>query len=164
MARAACRKAAFSTAAGAAELLDVFFLQPLAVESRGVQLECSIASEGRFDVRSGASTPAEASLTGTTAHCTGSASAGLKAEANAAVHASVRAQRVIAADVREVYEGYNGVGLHYGPAFRSLAQSWADKSLQGALAQLRYRAAGWATPQIHPADLDGALQLSAAGA
>eukprot|EP00966_Prymnesium_polylepis_P124836 2887278-Prymnesium_polylepis.1 len=61
-----------------------------------------------------------------------------------------------------MYASYNSVGLQYGPAFRMLLQAWAGRNgASSAFAKLRARVTPQGTPQVHPADLDGALQLGA---
>ena len=60
-------------------------------------------------------------------------------------------------DVGGLYATLHGAGLHYGPAFRTL-ESGARGDGE-ALALLRRRAQ-WQGTRVHPADLDGALQLT----
>ena len=63
-----------------------------------------------------------------------------------------------AADVSSRYDGFDAVGLQYGPGYRTLAQTWGGAS--DALARLRARSTHEGT-QVHPADLDDAVCTSA---
>ena len=56
-----------------------------------------------------------------------------------------------------VYNGFDTVGLQYGPRYRTLARAWGAGDT--ALARLRARAMQQAT-RVHPADLDDALCTS----
>ena len=71
-------------------------------------------------------------------------------------HASLRTA-FHAADVRALYDGFDAVGLQYGPGYRTLVQVWGGAS--NALSRLRARATRDGTP-VHPADLDDALCTS----
>ena len=51
----------------------------------------------------------------------------------------------------------HSIGLQYGPGYRVLARAWIDGDDATALVYRRWRMQG---TDIHPADLDGALQLS----
>ena len=64
------------------------------------------------------------------------------------------------ADVGALYDGFDAVGLQYGPGYRTLVQAWGDGASH-ALARLRIRWAQEGT-QVHPADLDDALCTSGA--
>ena len=64
-----------------------------------------------------------------------------------------------AADVVALYDGFDAVGLQYGPGYRTLINAWGGAS--DALARLRARPTHEGT-QVHPADLDDALCTSAA--
>ena len=55
-----------------------------------------------------------------------------------------------------LYDMFWSVGLEYGPAHRTLDVAWA--SAGAAIGRLRGRRE-WQGTQLHPADLDGALQL-----
>ena len=63
------------------------------------------------------------------------------------------------ADIGALYDGFDSVGLQYGPGYRTLTHAWAGET--GALSRLRTRATHKGT-QVHPADLDDALCTSAA--
>eukprot|EP00966_Prymnesium_polylepis_P252128 5828741-Prymnesium_polylepis.1 len=63
------------------------------------------------------------------------------------------------AEVMQLYDFFSSVGLQYGPGFRMLEQAWAGQKC--ALSRLCTRVTPQGTPQAHPADLDGALQLGA---
>ena len=56
-----------------------------------------------------------------------------------------------------LYDGFDAVGLQYGPGYRTLVRVWGGTS--GALAFLRARSTREGT-QVHPADLDDALCTS----
>ena len=72
-------------------------------------------------------------------------------------HASVRARSCArAAHVCALYDGFDAVGVQYGPGYRSLVQAWSG----AAMAQLRARATHEGA-LVHPADLDDALCVSA---
>ena len=58
-----------------------------------------------------------------------------------------------------LYDGFDAVGLQYGPGYRTLVSSWGGPS--DALARLRARSTHEGT-QVHPADLDDALCTSVA--
>jgi hypothetical protein len=66
-----------------------------------------------------------------------------------------------AADVVALFDGFNAVGLQYGPTYRTLVQAWGGT--RGASACLRPRSTQEGT-QVHPADLDDALCTAAASA
>ena len=137
-------------AAASTALHGVFFLQPLAAEALGLLIECAL-SDGRFEVRSGEADAVEAART---VHCSGATAPG---DAWQRVdHTSLRvASR--AADVCALYDGFDAVGLQYGPGYRTLVRAWGGAS--SALARLRARSTYEGT-QVHPADLDDALCTS----
>merc|ERR1711938_317994 len=85
---------------------------------------------------------------------------GAAAEADAwwAVEAGSAQRRcATAVDAGAFYSALAAVGLAYGPAFRTVEAAWAGDG--EAASRLRRRAALQGT-QVHPADLDGALQAS----
>ena len=136
-------------AVGATALRGVHFLQPLAVEAAGLLVECAIF-DGRFEVRScEADAPSEPAV-----HCSG-ASAGFTVSEQVD-HASLRAPSR-GADVGALYDGFDAVGLQYGPGYRTLVHAWGSASI--AVARLRAASASEGT-QVHPADLDDALCTS----
>jgi phthiocerol/phenolphthiocerol synthesis type-I polyketide synthase C len=66
----------------------------------------------------------------------------------------------VAADTH--YEFARSLGLHYGPAFRSVASAWYRREgILGAIATPPEIAAQTAAARLHPAYLDGAFQLLA---
>ena len=69
-------------------------------------------------------------------------------------HAPLRALACVA-DVGALYDGFDAVGLQYGPQYRTLINAWGGAS--DALARLRARSTHQEGTQIHPADLDDAL-------
>jgi len=133
-------------------LRGVFFLLPLAVEAAaGLLVECAV-SEGHFDVRSGVA------LTDGQTHCSGGLATG---EGWQRIdHALVRA-RSCARTVHAcaLYDGFDAVGLQYGPGYRTLERVWGG--WDASVAHLRARATHEGTC-VHPADLDDALCASAA--
>ena len=132
-------------------LHGVYFLQPLAIESPGLLVECAV-SDGRFEVRS----RDDGTLNDATVHCSGATAA-----ANACQRIDQTLLRTASrlVDVDALYNGFNAVGLQYGPGYRTLVQAWAGTST--ALGRLNARSTHEGT-QVHPADLDDALCMSAA--
>ena len=59
-----------------------------------------------------------------------------------------------ASDVKPLYDGFDAVGLPYGPGYRTLVQVWGGAST--ALARLPARCTHEGTP-LPPADPDDAL-------
>ena len=57
-----------------------------------------------------------------------------------------------------LYAAFSSSGLQYGPQYRRLVHAWAAGGGWSATARLQARMRRAAT-QVHPADLDGALQL-----
>ena len=108
-------------------------------------------SDGRFEVRSGEADAIEI----TSVHCSGASAAD--------DHASQRVDRASlrapprAADVGALYDGFDAVGLQYGPSYRTLVQAWGNA--RTALARLRARSTREGT-QVHPASMDDALCAS----
>jgi len=139
-------------AAGATALRGVYFLQPLAAEAPGLLVECALSS-GRFEVRTGESE----SFEDAPVHCSG-ATAGTDNIWQRVDYASLLTH-VRATDVRALYDGFDAVGLQYGPGYRTLIHAWGGAS--DAFARLRARSTQEGT-QVHPADLDDALCTSAA--
>jgi len=138
-------------AAGATALRGVYFLQLLAAEAAGLLVECALSS-GRFEVRTGESE----SFEDATVHCSG-ATAGTDNVWQRVDYAALRSI-ACAADVRALYDGFDAVGLQYGPGYRTLIHAWGGAS--DAFARLRARSTHEGT-QVHPADLDDALCTSA---
>jgi hypothetical protein len=138
-------------AAGASTLHGVYFLQPLAAEAPGVLIECAV-SNGRFEVR----TSETEAFEDATVHCSGATGAGTVWQR--VDHASLRTLSRVA-DVGALYDGFDAVGLQYGPGYRTLINMWGGAS--DALALLHARSPLEHT-QVHPASLDDALCTSAA--
>ena len=149
-ARAACSATTSSSAAGAA-LNGVFFLQPLALEEGGAAwVECALLDSGTFEVRSGSGEAVVA------VHCSGHWAAADAAAWRPLGLAAMRERCCNVADTSTLYAAFSAVGLQYGPAFRALEAAWECGS--EATARLRRRSS-LAGTQVHPADLDGALQV-----
>ena len=138
------------------ELAQVFLLQPLAVEMAGLRIE-STAAGNRLEVRSGVLSRDGVTLDNAEMHCVATIAAShgwLRVE-----HASVRAGTcTCAVGVGTLYDGFDAVGLQYGPRFRTLVHAWCAGVR--ATAQLRARATHEGTA-VHPADLDDALCVGA---
>ena len=135
-------------AATGSALRGVFFLQPLAVEAAEMLVECTVA-DGRFEVRSTTrNTPADAAV-----HCSGAlfiSSGWQRVE-----HVSLRARSCArSACVDALYDGFDAVGLQYGPGYRTLVRAWGGAS--DAVAWLRARTTHKGTA-VNLADLDNAL-------
>jgi hypothetical protein len=149
-------------------LHGVFFLQPLALDAEAhgaaVLVECVLRVGGLFEVRSGD----VAALQGRNAstHCTGTALASAAPLQQPGGVVARRSSCAPAGCVGAQYEAFYAAGLQYGSSYRQLQQAWASKEerggggWRGAVAQLQQRL-GSREEVVHPADLDGALQLSA---
>ena len=152
MARAAASQASMLPA-----LHGVYFLQPLAVETAGLHVECAM-SGGRFDVRSGALSAVSESLTDAMVHCSGSIERGSLAPQQQVDYAAMRGVCCpLVADIRALYAALHSIGLQYGPGYRTLTHTWASSGVV-ASARLRARLVRRGA-QVHPADLDDALCL-----
>ena len=150
MARAACVAAA--GACEGAALSGVFFLQPLPVDEGVAWVDCALLGGGGFEVRSGSGEATEA------VHCSGQRGEAASSSWRRAGLSVVRRRCGSAADAAALYRTFASVGLQYGAAYRTVAGAWAGGG--AAVAQLARRSALGGT-QVHPADLDGALQSSA---
>ena len=140
-------------AAASRALHGVFFLQPLAVEAAGLRVECVVGDDGRFDVRSGA----DGAVGHATVHCSGAL--GSHDCAHFAMDWVVRGRScLLAANLGALYDGYEAVGLQYGPCYRTLVRAWGGASVASARLWARSTHEGTA---VHPADLDDALCASA---
>ena len=156
LARAACETALLSYGTG---LQHVFFLQPLAAEKAEV-IESAV-NGSRFEIRSGDADVLERGEALT--HCTGEVQPALEVPRAASTVglASRRGQceRMVSGTAQ--YYEFHTAGLEYGPSYRKLQRLWAHAGAAGgALAQLQgsARVLGVA---VHPAELDGAVQLGA---
>jgi acyl transferase domain-containing protein len=138
-------------AAGASALHGVYFLQPLAAEAPGLLIECAL-SNAHVEVR----TSETEAFEGATVHCSGATASDTVWQR--VDHASLRTLSRVA-DVRALYDGFDAVGLQYGPGYRTLINVWG--SAIDALALLHARSTLEHT-QVHPASLDDALCTSAA--
>ena len=124
-------------AATRAEALhSVFFLQPLAIEVPNLLIECAVTEDGRFEVCS----REDAASVEATVHCSGSFSrralTGQRAQADPPSWRGRVCTRV--ADVDAMYDGFDAVGLQYGPAYRTLERAFGN-ALDAAAAALRVR-------------------------
>ena len=114
-------------AAGAFALRGVYFLQPLTAEAPGLLLECGL-STGRFEVRT---SEAEA-FEDATVHCSGAVATNTVWQRVS--HSMLRTVSH-AADVAALYDGFDAVGIQYGPGYRTLVNAWGGAS--DACARLR---------------------------
>eukprot|EP00966_Prymnesium_polylepis_P288642 6667099-Prymnesium_polylepis.1 len=150
IARAAGCSAA-ATAERAAALRNAFFLQPLALDDELLVVECAL-SGSLFEVRSTESDGGSPKI-----HCSGTWA--LTMTTGSPWHQQTdlaRAQLNKAVSPHAIYDAYHSIGLQYGPSFHTHIQSWASHDCGAA--QLRpFR--GLYGSRMHPADVDGALQL-----
>jgi acyl transferase domain-containing protein len=138
-------------AAGATALDCVYFLQPLAAEAPGLVVECAM-SNARFEVRTSDTNAFEDA----TVHCSGATATDTVRQR--VDHARLRTLSR-AADVGALYDGFDTVGLQYGPGYRTLINAWGGAS--DALARLRALSSPEPT-HTQAASLDDALCTSAA--
>ena len=157
-----------SLAVAGACLHGVFFLLPLALDAEAhsttVLVECVLREGGAFEVRSGDVVALQGH--GASTHCTGTASAPAAPPQQLGGVAARRSSCAPAGCVGAQYEAFYAAGLQYGPSYRQLQQAWTckeerdDGGWRGAVARLQRRL-GSREVAVHPADLDGALQLGA---
>ena len=153
LARAAASAAAASSGSA---LHGVFFLQPLAVETPGLHVECAVSGD-RFDVRSGQAAGTTLSVDATV-HCSGAVM--LNDRTPQQDYAAMRGRICPrTAEVGAFYDMYHNMGLEYGPGFRTVTHLWGGRD-NAAAARLRVRSQLQGT-QVHPADLDDALRVGA---
>jgi acyl transferase domain-containing protein len=154
LARAAASAAAASSGSA---LHGVFFLQPLAVETPGLFVECAV-SGGRFDVRSGQAIDTTLSVDATV-HCSGAVVLNDRTPQQQD-YVAVRGRTCPhTAEAGALYDMFHSVGLEYGPGYRTLSHLWGGRD-NAAAARLHVRTQLQGT-QVHPADLDDALCLGA---
>jgi acyl transferase domain-containing protein len=162
MARAACCASAANSLD--ARLRGVFFLQPLETAVAGLVVECAV-NDSRFEVRSG-ELEGGGELNAAALHCTGKlAATTLSVQTPSPLPEAWRHRCVQTAACSALYGAFHVAGLQYGPAFQTLEQAWTACGEQGkrvveAAARLRPRTVRQGS-LVHPADLDGALQLTA---
>ena len=145
-----------SLAGGACALRAIFFLMPLVVEADDTLVECATNSS-QFEVRSGE--PQGQSLVGVTAHCSGTMGGDMQGGTQEADHSAARAVcGVHTMHAPGFYIASHAAGMWYGPDYRSLVQAWDGYDGDAALSRLRDRV-HWQGTQVHPGDVDGALQL-----
>ena len=151
LARAASRAAAGADTA----LPDVMFISALYVEAAGLVVECAVGG-GSATVRSGDGADGDGVLAAPTTHCTGSVAV---APARLAASAGDRRQmRCFALERAPLYQRFHDDGLMYGPEYRDVHQAWSGADGLG-VALLRHDQDRRGTC-VHPAVLDGAIQLS----
>ena len=91
------------------------------------------------------------------------------AAADGASRADLPATRAFAGahavSVAALYDAFDAAGLQYGPGYRALFHAWGPGGDGGvASARLRARRSARDGTVVDPAELDGALQLSAVAA
>ena len=131
-------------------LHNVVFLQPLVLEGTGLQVECSI-TDGIFRMGSGSD------IEDMVAHCTAAIDDGASAISTKPVgeYAAPSSRCSHAIELHALYGHCHRTGFAYGPSYRTLLRAWTAGS---SVARLRSRTS-CGLAQLHPADLDGALQL-----
>ena len=151
-------------------LHNVFFLHPLVLDSAAgaplAWVECVWHAEcGTFKVHRREAGVLDQDAR--PAHCTGETQPAAVVWAAPTIGmVSRRGGCERAASVRAQYAGFDAVGLAYGPAYRKLKWAWVDdggaggSTTAGAVARLR-EATRVESIVVHPAELDGALQLNA---
>ena len=144
----------------AANVSGVFFLMPLALseKSDGAMVSVEFTPSVEFQVTSSnanGSTEVEV-------HCAGSFAAKSLLTPSPFTLISMSSNCTEQIDTKLGYEAFDHAGLNYGPAFRPLQHAWKAPVGAASMSYLRPRVLRQGT-QIHPADLDGALQLSALG-
>ena len=146
--------AAADATGGTCALLEVFFLQPLAVQQSTLFVEC-VLIDASFQILSGTQHVSKRVV-----HSSGAI--GTQSCQQMLVDASVRRQACQnIMQTRKLYDAFNSVGLQYGPGYRTLVQIWCGTN-NTAAGLLRSRGAhAHASTLVHPADLDDALCLSA---
>ena len=151
----AARAAKFGTTPSNGDhLREIVFLQPLAVDASGANLQCMIMGE-RFDIRSFNGTD---SVDGKV-HCSGMLSHDNDlCLVDLAAIRGAKCLQTLEADV--FYETFDAAGLQYGPRYRTLEQLWCDRHHM-ATARLKIRGHQEGT-LVHPADLDDAQCLTLA--
>ena len=136
-------------------------MQPLPLgESGGLWVEVSVdAAAERLEV---ASYGQEEGAARTAHFACGLAGAG--AEPGGAAPPSLASARALCprpAELRQLYAAFERIGLQYGGGFRTLAAAWSSGGADGGVAARLRRRRCLGGTQVHPADLDGALQLTA---
>ena len=138
---------------------DIFFLHPLELSTSSCDVELSWSSKGNFEVTTGRSVDDEIT------YCAGEnlwllEEASLICRSEAPAWEQIRASRAPqATDLANMYAMCYELGLHHGPAFRSLSKTWASDGVGIAALRERINRQGML---VHPADLDGCLQLGVA--
>ena len=103
-------------------------------------------------------------MVGAAVHCTGA----MMAAADGASRVDLAATRAFAGahavSVAALYDAFDAAGLQYGPGYRALLHAWGGGDGGAASARMRARRSARDGTVVHPAELDGALQLSAVAA
>jgi len=134
-------------------------MQPLVLDNlkdRVVACTLSRGYSSRFDITSGdVSIDARAHAV----HCAGK---WISSSTNTAMPAplALRESSGSLVDTSQLYAKFLSIGLEYGPTFRTLRAAWVPSAAGVAMADL-VRYSSLQGTSVHPADLDGALQLTA---
>lgn len=144
-------RAAASALETAPTLLNVFFLQPLVIETAGMSVECAVI-HGNFEVR-------EVKAHGNAnVYCSGNVSS--HRDLCNIDNATLRSGQCLhSADLLALYDTFTASGLQYGPGYRTLAQAWGGND--AGAARLRMRITAHEAMTVHPADLDDSLCVGA---
>ena len=129
-------------------LRDVFFLQPLDVDVPRLYVHTTVDGR-RFQIQSSA----EFDQINEVVHCTGML--GIDKSALKVHHSPMRAFECLhAVDLGTLYDGFDAVGLEYGPAYRTLMQAWGSTNYSATRLQARLVRNEML---VQPSDLDDAL-------
>ena len=143
-------------------LHGVMFLRPLVLVGADLQLVCTVG-EGQLEIRSD---HGAASITEVAVHCTSGVGRNEgKLPGWSTDSIVVAASRCASAiELPALYGTFSSGGLEYGPTFRTLLRAWTSAGTSSC-SMVRLRSRQWRShgqcSWMHPADLDGALQLSA---
>ena len=142
--------------AGPVTLKGVFFLRPMAVEV-DVWVDCSFGARGELQVVSGRVTRGQ--IANPTVHCTSDAARSTGVGALTSCMWPDELSHFEQRPIGAVYDACVHLGLEWGPQFRTMEALWVYADAGEAAAHLRRRIDQQGT-RVHPADLDGALQVN----
>ena len=155
----ACVAAASQKTRELASVRNLFFLQPLQLSAASdVDVTCTLRTDGVVQIASSAAGSGDAHT-----HCSGEQDSEQQVSQLPDLIVS-RGKSARPLDVEAFYYVFHFAGSNYGPAFQALDHIWtADNATRESLACLKPRITRQGTC-VHPADLDGALQLASWGA
>ena len=141
----------------AARLSGVFFLVPLALseEADGAVVSIEFTASVEFEI---SSTGMNGSSV-TEVHCSGAYGHASQEMPHIFTFEGMNSKCTEQVDTELGYHAFDFGGLNLGPAFRLLEHVWKSPAGAASLSLLRPRVARQGT-QVHPADLDSALQTS----